>query len=276
MMKKQFVKILCLLLITYLVFDTGIALCSAKELPNKAVPPAPCKNAAIRECSNEEMPLPYQAATPKIKQNITRADLTEAKANGFDILEKVSDEATIQKMVDSGLAERDENGNLPISITTYFAPNQTAETLLDDTMLPLSTDGITVTKKRHYNGRYFDDYDRYVVDGPSKFTTTYSRTAQTNWNTSMSGEISAGGKVYGIAEVKAKVSAKVGYSFGVESTQSQTYTVNIPKGKYWEIKIWTSYLVHEYAAMVGKVTLGTGYTWKPNGLVIQKTEYKSK
>lgn len=275
-MKRQILKILSLLLITYLVFDTGIAIYGVKELSNQAVPPAPHKNASIRECCNEEMPLPYKAVIPqKARNNITRADLAEAKANGFEILEKISDEATIQKMVDSGLAECDENGNLPISITTYFVPTQTAETLSDDTMLPLNTDGIIVTKKRHYNGQYFDDYDRYVVDGPSKFTTTYSKTAQTNWITSMSGEISAGGKVYRVADVKAKVSANVGYSFGVESTQSQTYTVNIPKGKYWEIKIWTSYLVYEYTAKVGKITLGTGYTWKPNGLIIKKTEYTS-
>lgn len=89
----------------------------------------------------------------------------------------------------------------------------------------------------------------------------------------MSGEVSAGGEIYGVAELKAAVSSEVGYTFGKEETKSQKYNVTIPANKYCEIKVWVSYLVHEYTAKVSNITLGTGKTWRPNGLVIEKAIY---
>jgi hypothetical protein len=132
---------------------------------------------------------------------------------------------------------------------------------------------ISVTKSDYYDGRYFDDYERYVVSGPSEFTQYYSQTSTANWNTSITGSVSVGGNVFGVAEVKAAVSASMGYTIGQSYTKSSNYKVNIPAGKYWEIKVWTSYRVFSYTAKVGSTTIATGKSWYPNGLVILHTQY---
>jgi len=56
-------------------------------------------------------------------------------------------------------------------------------------------------------------------------------------------------------------------------TKTQKYSVEIPNNKYWVIKVWVSYLVYEYETTVGSITIATGQTWRPNGLVIEKAEY---
>lgn len=203
--------------------------------------------------------------------NVSPAEVNDAQAKGLEIVEKITDSAIIQSMVNAGMAETD-NGKLPTSITTYvFKDNNT--TLAETNKISPMATGISVTKTKYYDGQYFDDYDRYKIDGPSNFSTSYSKTGTRNWNTSATGSVEVGGKVYGVADVKASVSGTVGYSFGDSETKTQTYTVNIPDKKYWVIKVWVSYLVYEYTAKVGSTTIATGKTWRPNGLVIQKTEY---
>lgn len=221
-------------------------------------------------------PSPYKVTTLQQNslKNVTTKELVEANANGLKIMEKVTDPSTIQQMVKDGLAETDENGNLPTRIITDFAPDKIFESHLPELQSSLlRSSGISVTKTRYYDGQYFDDYDRYVVDGPAEFEVTYSKKGYSNWNTDLSGDVSVGGTVYGIAALKAAVSAKVGYSFGEEYEEEQRYSVDIPDGKYWRIKVWVSYLVYEYTGKVNNQTIGTGYTWKPNGLIIKKSEY---
>ena len=91
----------------------------------------------------------------------------------------------------------------------------------------------------------------------------------------MSGSITVGGKVYKVADVKAAVEGTVGYTMGSTKTSTDSYKINIPAGKYWVIKVWTSFLVYQYDAKVGATTISTGYTWKPNGLIIRHTEYNA-
>lgn len=136
-----------------------------------------------------------------------------------------------------------------------------------------SSSGITVTKTNYYDGRYFEEYDRYVIDGPSSFTQTYSRTSSANWNSSMTGSVTVGGSIYGIADVKSAVSSSMGYTIGSSYTVQSSYSVSVPRNKYWVIKIWTSYKVFSYTAKAGGVTLATGKSWYPNGLVILHYEY---
>lgn len=224
---------------------------------------------------HENAPIPYGNAISSYKNdpsNITDEEIAAAAADGLTIIEKITDPIMIQQMVRDGLAETDDNGSFPTSIITYRT-RETADDGEKNWTDSSRAAGITVTKTNYYDGRYFDDYDRYVVDGPAQFSTTYTKKGTYNWNTSMSSDVSIGGKVYKVADVKAAVSSNVGYTFGYEEEQSQTYTANIPSGKYWVIKVYVSYLVYEYTAKVGTETLATGKTWKPNGLVITKAEY---
>ena len=256
-MKKGIRKILCLVLTICLTISCIVPVFAAETN------------------GSESAPIPYGNAFSSNKKgasNITDDEIAAAEANGLTIIEKITDPIVIQQMVHNGLAEIDENGGLPTSITTYRTRETTDDGEKSGTDSARAA-GITVTKTNYYDGRYFDDYDRYVVDGPAQFSTTYTKRGTYNWNTSMSSDVTVGGKVYKVADVKAAVSSKVGYTFGYEEEQSQTYTANIPSGKYWVIKVYVSYLVHEYTAKVGTVTLATGKTWKPNGLVITKAEY---
>lgn len=138
---------------------------------------------------------------------------------------------------------------------------------------PLAVRGISITKSNYYDGQYFNEYDRYEIDGPSHFIERYSRSTTANWNTSMTGSVSVGGTVYGVADVKAAVASSMGYGIGTTYTKESTYDVNIPAGKYWVIKVWSSYRVFTYTAKVGSVTLATGKSWYPNGLIIRHVEY---
>lgn len=203
---------------------------------------------------------------------ISPTENKDAKTQESNIVSQITDPAAIQALVDSGQVEAD-NGKLPDSITTYVFKDSTSTDIASPKTNSTLATGISVTKTDYYDGRYFDDYDRYQIDGPADFSTSYSKTGTYNWNTSLTGSVEVGGKVYGVVDVKAAVSSTVGYSFGGSDTKTQTYSVKIPDKKYWVIKVWVSYLVYEYTAKVGSVTITTGKTWKPNGLVIEKTEY---
>ncbi len=225
--------------------------------------------------ADEYAPMPYNNEVntyAKSSSNVTDEEIAAAAADGLTIIEKITNPIVIQQMIRDGLAEVDENGNLPTSIVTYRTRKTDGDIESNVPNVSRAT-GITVTKTNYYDGQYFDDYDRYVIDGPAQFETSYRKTGKYNWNTSMTSNMSVGGKVYKVADVKAAVSSTVGYSFDYEEEQSQKYTGNVPDGKYWVIKVYVSYLVYEYTAKVGTTTLATGKTWKPNGLVITKTEY---
>lgn len=200
--------------------------------------------------------------------NVTAEEVQAAKAEGLEIIGKITDPIVIRAKV--GLAEASK-GKIPTSITTYATLNNQDNTSPTESVARLG--GITTTKTNFYDGRYFDQYDRYVVDGPSNFSTSYSKTGTREWNTSATGSVTVSGTVYTVASIEASVSATVGYTFGQSETKTQTYTVDIPSNKYWEIKIWVSYLVYSYVSKVGTTTVATGKTWRPNGLVIQKLEY---
>lgn len=254
-MKKFFVLALALVL----VLSTGAQVfASSSDSDNSA--------------SLYDAPTPFNNGPSKRLLNVTEEELNAAKADGLEIIEKITDPAVIQQMVNAGEIET-KNGKLPTSVTTYFARDKESDLFELNQNNALSKAGISVTKTNYYDGQYFDDYDRYEVDGPANFSTTYSKTGTRSWNTSITGSVKVGADLYSVAEVEASVSTSVGYSFNVSETKSQTYTVNIPAKKYWEIKVWVSYLVYEYTAKVGSVTIATGKTWRPNGLIIKKTEY---
>lgn len=205
--------------------------------------------------------------------NVTQKDIYEARAAGLKIINKITDPVRIQALVDTGEVELSRSGELPLSVTTYatVAAEIPKEKLQIQSAAAL--DSITISKYDWYDGRYFEEYDRYEIDGPSEFTQTYSRTSTCGWNTSMSSSVTVGGKVYGVAEVKAALEGSVSYSIGESITKTSNYRVDIPSGKYWVIKVWTSYRAFSYSAKVGTTTLCTGKSWYPNGLIIRHTEY---
>ena len=183
----------------------------------------------------------------------------------------ITDANVIKNMVGDGIVEIGEEGTYPNKVVIdQIIPEKD---YLNSATQQSTSRGISISKYDYYDGRYFDEYDRYVVDGPSEFTQTYSRTSTASWNSSMSGSMNVGGTIYGIAEVKAAVSSSMGYTIGSSYTKSSSYKVNVPANKYWNIKIWTSYRVFSYTAKVGSTTLSTGKAWYPNGLVILHTEY---
>lgn len=204
---------------------------------------------------------------------ITEEEIKRARDLGLEIVSKITDPAQIQALVDAGEVELSYKGELPVSVITYKTiDNRVPGSYIQD-QVSLASSGISIEKYDWYDGRYFEEYDRYVIDGPSTFTQTYSRTSTTGWNHSMSGSVTVGGKVYGVAEVKAVLESSAGYAIGSSVTKTSVYQVNIPSGKYWEIKVWTSYRVFSFKAKVGSITLTTGKSWYPNGLVIRHTEY---
>jgi len=202
---------------------------------------------------------------------VTYSDIQEAAEQGFEILAKIDDPDVLQDLVDSGDIEYGENGTLPDYVMLYKTIEE--ERSPSSTIMPTATSTISITKSNYYDGQYFEDYDRFVIDGPSSFTQSYSRTDTASWNGSMTGSVSVGGTVYTVANVQAAVSTSMGYTIGKSYTKTSTYSVNIPSGKYWTIKVWTSYRVFSYTAKVGTTTLGTGKSWYPNGLVILHTQY---
>ncbi|MDR1158940.1 MAG: hypothetical protein LBK75_11690 [Oscillospiraceae bacterium] len=125
--------------------------------------------------------------------------------------------------------------------------------------------GISVTKIDCYDGKYIDEYERYVIDGPASFSQVYETNSIANWNTSMTASASVGGTLYNVAEVKAAVSGSMGFTIGREYKKTSTYAADIQSGKYWEIKAWTNYRVFLYTAKVGSAALATGKSWHPNG-----------
>lgn len=231
----------------------------------------------LGEASKIDTPIPA-ALSSSSTDNVTPEEYQEAAQNGLIILEKITDQQKIQQLVDDGEVELSRNGELPLSVFTYLAPDESEHDLSAGSDQPSAaayTSGITVTKTRYYDGQYFDDYERYEIDGPAEYTKTYSRTDTRSWNASLSGSITVGGKVYKVADVKAAVEGTVGYTMGSTKTSTDSYKINIPAGKYWVIKVWTSFLVYQYDAKVGATTISTGYTWKPNGLIIRHTEYNA-
>lgn len=186
----------------------------------------------------------------------------------------ITDANIIQSLVNDGTVECDPNGNIPTKIVvTQIMDNTPVDPISDGTRSTQPKSPISISKTDYYDGRYFEEYDRYVISGPAEFTQTYSRTSTANWNSDMSASVEVSGNLYSVAEVKAAVSSSMGYTIGTSYTKTSNYKVNIPANKKWEIKVWTSYRVFTYTAKVGSVKLATGKSWYPNGLVILHSEY---
>ena len=188
-----------------------------------------------------------------------------------EISGEITDTSAIQTLANLGVVEKDTDGTLPkrVVVTQILFTDPEA---YSDKEYQEHRGTITVTKSNYYDGQYFDEYDRYVIPGPSSFTQTYSRTSTANWTTNMTGSVTIGGNVYGIADVKAAVSSSMGYTIGSSYTSTSSYQISVPKNKIWTIKVWTSYRVFTYTAKVDSTIIASGKSWYPNGLVIVKTE----
>ena len=149
-------------------------------------------------------------------ENVTKTECIPIKGSSQTYTElccEVTDAAVIQRLYEQGVIERNKDGTLPKKVSL-------TQLVLDDQKeLQETKGGITISKTNYYDGRYFDEYDRYVVSGPCEFTQVYSRTSTASWNTSMSGSVNVGGTVYGIADVRASVSASMGYTIGNSYTK---------------------------------------------------------
>ena len=201
--------------------------------------------------------------------NITLEERADAAEQGMEIIGRVSDPAEISSLVEMGYVDLID-GEVPSEITTYFIPSSDDVETQMSSPIPYSS-GISVTKTKHFDGIYFDVYDKYVIPGRADFEKTYRKSGTRNWNTSITGDVEAGGTYYGVADVKASVSSTVGYNFGRSETETERVTIYVDDGETATIKVWVSYLVYEYEANVGVKVLATGNTWRPNGLIIQKT-----
>lgn len=198
-----------------------------------------------------------------------------APSDSIEITGTITDAAKIQALVNDGLVECDAEGNNPTKIVVHQIVDNSV--LDESVMSQIASDFvspnslysiISVTRSDFYDGQYFDDYDRYVVDGPCDFTEEYERKDTANWNCTLSANASVGEK-----DVKAAVSSSMGYSIGTSYTRTSKYAIKIPANKKWEIKIWTSFRVFTYTAKVGSLQVATGKCWYPNGLIILHTEY---
>lgn len=196
-------------------------------------------------------------------------------ADNLEITGTITDADKIQVLVNDGLVERDAEGNNPTKIVVHqiienSIPDESVlSQIAPDFVSPNSLYSlISVTRSDFYDGQYFDDYDRYVIDGPSDFTQEYTREDTANWNCTMSGSASVG-----VDDVKAAVSSSMGYSIGTKYTRTSKYNIKIPANKVWTVKVWTSFRVFTYTAKVGSLQVATGKCWYPNGLVILHTEY---
>lgn len=188
----------------------------------------------------------------------------------------ITDANIIQSLVNDGTVECDPNGNIPTKIVvTQIIDNASFDSPSIDTRSTQPKSPISISKTDYYDGRYFEEYDRYLINGPAEFTKTYSRTSTASWTSNMSASVEVSGNLYSVAEVKAAVSGSMGYTIGTSYTSTSQYKVNIPANKKWEIKVWTSYRVFTYTAKVGSDELTTGEAWYPNGLVILHTEYNA-
>lgn len=207
-----------------------------------------------------------------VPQNGTLTTTTES----IVVTGTISDADKIQALINEGIVECGLNGELPTKVVVTQIIDNTA--LNEKTVVPQATaptTPISITKSDFFDGRYFEEYDRYMIDGPSEFTETYSRTSTANWNSDMTSSVEVSGKIYSVAEVKGAVSKSMEYTIGESYTKTANYKVNIPENKYWVIKVWTSYRVFTYTAKVGTVQIATGKSWYPNGLVILHTEHNS-
>lgn len=231
--------------------------------------------------SGEEIPKsePQLDTIFELADNVTvepQSDAFSTISSSTVVTGTITDASKIRTLVNGGVVECDSDGGIPTKIVvTQIIDNTSLEGTPDSMYSTQSNSSISITKKDYYDGQYFEEYDRYVIDGPSEFTETYSRTSTVGWNATLSASTEVGGKVYNLADVKAAVSTSMGYSIGESLTKTSTYKVNIPAKKLWEIKVWTSYRVFTYTAKVGSVQIATGKSWYPNGLVILHAERNS-
>ena len=106
-----------------------------------------------------------------VPQNGTLTTTTES----IVVTGTISDADKIQALINEGIVECGLNGELPTKVVVTQIIDNTA--LNEKTVVPQATaptTPISITKSNFFDGRYFEEYDRYMIDGPSEFTETYS------------------------------------------------------------------------------------------------------
>lgn len=107
-----------------------------------------------------------------VPQNGTLTTTTES----IVVTGTISDADKIQALINEGIVECGLNGELPTKVVVTQIIDNTA--LNEKTVVPQATaptTPISITKSNFFDGRYFEEYDRYMIDGPSEFTETYMR-----------------------------------------------------------------------------------------------------
>lgn len=132
-------------------------------------------------------------------EKVTKTEGKQIKGSSQTYTEvsgEITNPSVIEMLYEQGLIELNEDGTLPRKAVV-------TQIVLESSGEPQGTKGgISITKSNYYDGQYFDEYDRYVISGPSEFTQTYSRTSTANWNTNMTGSVTVGGNIYGIVDEK--------------------------------------------------------------------------
>lgn len=212
------------------------------------------------------------ANSKRTTKNITVKERTQAKSIGLDIVAKVTDASTLSQLVEEGSISLGEDGNLPDYLIIYKAADVSETESEKPSMVPFAGTSIHTVKTKYYDGRYFDRYDRYVVQGPNKFTHTYSKSDTANWTKNISGDVTLEGTVYKFATIKASVAGSMGKTIGQTYKKESTYEVNVPANKKWTIKVWNSFMVYNYSTFAGIDKLCSGKCWYPNGLIFAHTQ----
>lgn len=146
---------------------------------------------------------------------VPQNDASSAVPDRTVITGTITDASIIQSLVNDGAVGCDPNGNIPTKIVvTQIIDNTSFDPIFVDTRSTQPKSPISISKTNYYDGRYFEEYDRYVIGGPAEFTKTYSRTSTANWNSDMSASVEVSGNLYSVAEVKASVSSSMGYTIG--------------------------------------------------------------
>ena len=219
--------------------------------------------------STEAVPIEYSMMSDG--EQPTPQEIAYAEQMGLEIIGKITDPLTIQQLVDSGEEQLGPNGELPKAIITY--KTKTPDLLPPESSTQSASSGIVIVKEHGADVWHSEEYDEYDIQGPCNYTTTYTKTSSVNWNTSFTGSVSVGGTVYGIADIEAALELSIGYDLDEEITKSATYSVNIPDGEKWIIRVWINYRRYDWTAKVGSVEIADGQVTYPNGLIIRHTEY---
>lgn len=192
-----------------------------------------------------------------------------AEDNGLSVTQKITDAKAMNKLIDDGLIALSDKGEPPHFVLYLSSSEKQRKAPAPSSSVP----EMTITKTSLYTGQYFDDYSRYVIDGPSTIKNPYTESGIANWNTSMSADVTIDGTTFTVEAVKAAVSHAMGHTIGERYENRAEYEFAIPDGRYCEVKIWSRYQVFTWTAAAGSTTIATGQGWYPNGLILQHAQY---